>query len=365
MTRRHMLIGGGGLAALGAGAAGVLVTQSRAASDYTEAMERMRAALAANPEASEFVRYATLAPNGHNTQPWKFRVEPGRITLLPDFARRTPVVDPDDHHLFVSLGCAAENLALASAARGQGGDPVFEDAGEGSIALSHRPSPPRTSDLFDAIPVRQSTRADYDGRELEPAALRALAAAAAGPGVDVALITDRPQMERVRDLVVAGNSTQMADAAFLRELKSWLRFNPRQALRTGDGLYSVASGNPALPDWLGPLAFDRLVTAKSENDKYARQIRSSAGIAVFVGAREDRAHWVAVGRACQRFALQATALGLKHAYINQPIEVPALRPELAGLIGLPGRRPDIVMRFGYGPLLPYSPRRPVSAVIAA
>ena len=34
-------------------------------------------------------------------------------------------------------------------------------------------------------------------------------------------------------------------------------------------------------------------------------------------------HWIEVGRACQRFALQATALGLKCAFINQPVEVPA------------------------------------------
>jgi hypothetical protein len=69
------------------------------------------------------------------------------------------------------------------------------------------------------------------------------------------------------------------------------------------------------------------------------------------------------GRACQRFALQATALGLKHAFINQPVEVAALRPQLASLLGMPGRRPDIVMRFGYGPTLPFSPRRPVEAVL--
>jgi hypothetical protein len=62
--------------------------------------------------------------------------------------------------------------------------------------------------------------------------------------------------------------------------------------------------------------------------------------------------------------LQATALGMKHAFINQPVEVPSLRPDLAGLIGLPGRRPDIVMRFGYGPALPFSTRRPVEAVLA-
>jgi len=86
---------------------------------------------------------------------------------------------------------------------------------------------------------------------------------------------------------------------------------------------------------------------------------------VFVGQQDDREHWMRAGRACQRFALQATVLGLKCAFVNQPVEVAALRPELAALVGLPGRRPDIVLRFGYGPTLPYAPRRPVDAVIRA
>jgi len=74
--------------------------------------------------------------------------------------------------------------------------------------------------------------------------------------------------------------------------------------------------------------------------------------------------WVRAGRACQRFALQATALGLKLAFMNQPVEVASLRPELASLVGTPGRRPDIVMRFGYGPAMPFSARRPMAAVLA-
>jgi hypothetical protein len=31
---------------------------------------------------------------------------------------------------------------------------------------------------------------------------------------------------------------------------------------------------------------------------------------------------------------------------------------------MPGRRPDLVLRFGYGPTMPYSPRRPVKAILA-
>ncbi|PZO02205.1 MAG: Tat pathway signal protein, partial [Alphaproteobacteria bacterium] len=182
-------------------------------------------------------------------------------------------------------------------------------------------------------------------------------------GVDVILITDRPQIARVRDLVIQGNTAQLADAAFVRELKSWIRFNPRQALKTGDGLFSVASGNPPLPTWLGSAMFDATFKPKAENDRYAGQLDTSAGVAVFVGEREDKDHWTRVGRSSQRFALQATALGLKCAYTNQPVEVGSLRPELASLIGLTGRRPDLVMRFGNGPTLPFSARKPLATVI--
>ena len=91
---------------------------------------------------------------------------------------------------------------------------------------------------------------------------------------------------------------------------------------------------------------------------------AAAGVAVFVSQRSDKDHWVRAGRACQRFALQATALGIKVAFVNQPVEVASLRPELANLVGMPGRRPDLVMRFGFGPTLPFSARRPVAAVLA-
>lgn len=364
MSRRHILIGGGSLAVV-AGTAAVGMRQTGSSSHYAETAQAMRATLAARSSDRDLIRYATLAPNSHNTQAWRFAVAPGRITILPDFTRRTPIVDPDDHHLFVSLGCAAENLSLAAAARGIPGDLVFDETSGGSLVFTYRQATVQASPLFEAIPRRQSTRAEYDGRLVSPADLKTLMAAASLPGVDTIMVTDRPQMDRIRDLVIAGNSAQLADPAFMRELKSWLRFSPRYALETGDGLYAAASGNPKLPQWLGQRAFDLVFTAKGENDKYARHLNSSAGIVVFSGQRDDREHWVQAGRACQRFALQATALGLKHAFINQPVEVSALRPELAALVGLSGRRPDIVMRFGYGPLLPFSPRRPVEAVMVS
>jgi nitroreductase len=359
-----MLLGGAGVALAGAGAAVLTLRDMGSMEEYLASVARTRSVLKDRPEARDLIRYATLAANSHNTQPWRFKVMPNAISILPDLTRRLPAVDPDDHHLFASLGCAAENLSIAAGATGKGGELRFDPADAGAVSLALGNSMMGERILFDAIPERQSTRGDYDGRPVSARDLAALANSSAIPGVDLVLITERQEINRVRDLVIAGNSTQMADPAFMRELKTWLRFSPRQAMETGDGLFSATTGNPTLPAWLGPLLLDFVFKAQAENDKYVRQIASSAGIAVFVAEKNDPEHWVLAGRACQRFSLQATALGMKHAYLNQPVEVQSLRPDLAALIGMTGRRPDIVMRFGYGPALPFSARRPVDAVLA-
>ena len=358
-TRRDFLWGGGMLALAGAGATFATLQNMGGLDAYEAAVAATRAALRQDPEIGALLRYATLAPSGHNTQPWQFRVDGNRISISPDLTRRTPIVDPDNHHLFASLGCAAENLALSCGARGRPADLSFDPYDGGSVQCLLGAGPLRASSLFDAIPKRQSSRNIYDGKPVSNTDLRALTDAAAMPGVDLILITDRPVISQVRDLVIAGNTTQMSDPAFVRELRSWMRFSPNQALQAGDGLFTATTGNPILPEWLGPLSFDLAFKAQAENDKYASQIASSPGIAVFVGQKADPEHWILAGRAAQRFALQATALGLKHAFINQPVEAARQRPELATLVGLRGRRPDLVLRYGYGPIMPYSARRPV------
>jgi hypothetical protein len=314
--------------------------------------------------ARELVRYATLAPSSHNTQCWKFALEgTGQaIRIQPDLARLCPAVDPDQHHVFVSLGCATENLTQAALAHGLKGDVAFDPA-TNAIRVSLSPTAAQSSDLFKAIPQRQNTRGDYDAKPLTQAELALLQRAGSSDSVQLLLLTEQTAMAQVLDYVVQGNTAQMADPAFVTELKTWIRFNGPDAVRTRDGLYSAASGNPTVPTWIGERLFDWFYTPKSENDKYARQVRSSAGIAVFVGQKVDKAHWVEVGRCYERFALQATALGIRNALLNQPVEVSALRPQFASALGLGSQRPDLVVRFGRGPTLPRSLRRPVAAVL--
>lgn len=366
MTRRQVVVGVAAVAVAGGVGAGVYVERERRSMGaYEEAADALRVPLAADvSDRRDLIRYATLAANSHNTQPWKFRIGTNGIDVLPDLSRRTPVVDTDDHHLFCTLGCATENLVLAAAARGLAGIAAFMAEGDGGVRVSLDPTAPHESPAFKAIPGRGVSRAVYDGKALPADTVAALEAAARSEAVDVVMITEPARIETILGLVVDGNNDQFTDAAFMAELKRWIRFDASEAIASGDGLFTGCTGNPSIPPWLGRLIFRFVASPKAEAGKYAAQIRSSAGIMILVAKTADPAHWVECGRSYQRFALAATTLGLRHAFINQAVEVPSVREKLAAELGMAGRRPDLIVRFGNGPAMPKSLRRPVSAVVA-
>ena len=369
MNRRKLLIGA---AAVGvvvpAGIGGLALWARQDIDTWRDAVAAIRRPLGPGPSGraalTELVRCATLAANSHNTQAWRFALGNSAITIVPDFARRTLVVDPDDHHLFASLGAAAENIVQAAPVFGLAAKPRFDPGGDGRIVIDLIAGDSATPAMAAAIVKRQCTRAVYDGRAVAAADLRSLAAAGRGDGVDVVLLTERPAIDAVAALIIDGNTRQLRETAFRSELQHWLRFSYAAALSTGDGLFALTSGNPALPDPVGRMLFDVAVSADSENSKCLAQIASSAGLAVFVSERNDRPHWIASGRAYQRFALQATALGIKHAFLNQAVEVPQVRARLAEQLALGERRPDLIVRFGYAEAMPFSLRRPASVVLA-
>jgi hypothetical protein len=368
VNRRSLLTGGVAAGVVALGGAGLVLWARDGIGAWREAGETIRRPLApglsGKDALQELVRFATLAANSHNTQAWRFALGEGVITILPDFTRRTPIVDPDDHHLFASIGAAVENIVQAAPILGLSAEPRFDPDGDGRVVVALRAGETVTTPIAAAIPKRQCTRGLYDGRAVPDADLRTLAGAGSDLGVELLFLTERPAIDALAALIIDGNTRQMGDPAFIDELKHWLRFSYADAVSTGDGLFAAASGNPALPTPVGRVLFGLVTSAASENKKYLAQIASSPGLAIFVSAQNDKAHWVAAGRAYQRFALQATALGIRHAFLNQAVEVPEVRQRLAEHLALGGRRPDLIVRFGYGAEMPRSLRRPVADVLA-
>jgi len=93
-------------------------------------------------------------------------------------------------------------------------------------------------------------------------------------------------------------------------------------------------GSPDVPDGSASCSCALAFSAKRQNRKDLRYIRGSAAIAVFCSEADDKPHWIEAGRCYERLALQIAALDLRTAFINQPVEVPALRHQFAGFLGI-------------------------------
>ena len=312
----------------------------------------------------ECIRYAVLAPSGHNTQPWTFSVEGSSVEIRADRTRAMPVGDPQDRELAIGLGCATEHLAIA--ARHAGFRPivaVHPEGERGCVRVTLEQGAVESDELFAAIPERHTNRRAYDGRPIPEHDLRALAAIVGEDGVRVTFLRAREDIERIVRLVARGNDIQLNHKPFMDELISWIRFSRRSIEAHRDGLTSRAVGRPAVPDWFGRLLMRRWFTPPRQTRLDAKLIRSASAIMVVSSARNDERAWVQVGRAFDRILLEQTVRGIRSAHLNQNWQRPEMAAGLHEAVDLHGQHPQLVLRLGYAEPLPHSPRRPLDHVL--
>lgn len=72
--------------------------------------------------------------------------------------------------------------------------------------------------------------------------------------------------------------------------------------------------------------------------------------------------WLAAGQTLEKMLLSARAEEVWASFFNQPIEIPVLRTELRGILEWKDF-PQMVLRMGYGPEVPPTPRRRVEEVL--
>ncbi len=239
----------------------------------------------------ELIQKAIKAPSGHNTQPWKFKTDKNSITIYPDYDRILPVVDADNHALFISLGCALENLVIAAqhSAFKTNITCYTEQAGNESIVVQLTPSPVKEDGLlFDFIDMRQVTRNTYNGNPIPNNDLEKLKVASLQEDVQTILLTDEKDIKPVIDLVKEGNRLQFSNPSFIAELIKWIRFNKKTAMKTGDGLYGAATGNPSVPTWFGKLFMKLSANPGKEANKWVGLIKSSSAMMIFIAERNDK-----------------------------------------------------------------------------
>lgn len=318
---------------------------------------------AQNSDFFKMISYATKAPSGHNTQPWLFELYDDKIVISPDFTKVLPVVDADNRELFMSLGCAAENLCLAASALQYDTEVKVDSIGNISVRL--RKSIHITPDvLFEQIEKRQTNRARYDSKPIPEEIIgRILQQVQTSENKIYAWAKNTSEFKQLTHFVLQGNILQMNDNAFKEELFSWIRFNKKHSEITNDGISYAVMGAPNLPKPITEFFVKSALNAKSQNKTDLKKINSSSHLLLLTGQENNIASWVTTGRALQRLLLILAQNNIAVAYLNQPCEDRKLSTEMQTILSINGQIPQILLRIGYAETMPYSKRKAISEVI--
>ncbi|MGM0378029.1 MAG: Acg family FMN-binding oxidoreductase [Bacteroidota bacterium] len=309
------------------------------------------------------IEQATKAPSGHNTQPWLFKTGKESIEIHPNFQRALKIVDPDHRELFISLGCALENLCLAASAKGYNYETAISEEGIITTHLSKNDAS-KESPLFQQIPVRQTNREAYNSQMIDAETLEQLRSIECFPGINFHFFKNgEAEFEKIKNFVTRGNILQMQDKNFTDELISWMRLNKKQSLATRDGLSYAVFGAPSLPAFISKPIIRSALTPDKQNKGDIKKIRSSSHFVLFTTQYDTRTEWINLGRTLQRFLLQSTKHGIAHAYMNQPCELKELAEEMKASLNFDNEQPAILLRTGYAEKAPYSLRKGVEEVI--
>lgn len=311
------------------------------------------------------LNYAVLAPSGHNTQPWLFRLGSDYIDVLADRTRRLKVVDPRDRELIISCAAATETFALAAQKFGFEATVTTLPDGSASdtVAQVHlrgtcAQAPPRAA--LDAIVNRRTTRASFGPDSLPTDLRRACITAAADTGTSVLFVEDAAAREAIADLVAEGDRIQFGDPEFRKELGAWIR--TRNADRR-DGMSGAAFGMPDMLSGLGSLMIRTFDIGGTTASRDARKIREGSPVlAILATPKDGPSDWVAAGRALVQVLTTLSANGWTASYLNQPIEVSDLRPQLTTTLGT-SEHPQLLLRIGQADLPPPAVRRSITEVL--
>ncbi|MGB5081581.1 MAG: hypothetical protein WBO23_12660 [Burkholderiales bacterium] len=302
------------------------------------------------------LRYAILAPSNRNTQPWLFAVGRDQITIHADFSRWQQVADSHKRELYISLGCALENLLVALEHFGIGyvvtrAPGAEDDSIAVQIAILDRPvvSPVRSAGLFRAITRRHTHHGRYQRRAIRASVLRKLMDCKAEHDLNLLLTPDATIKWAVDRLMLEGDARAFSSARYREELAECI----------GGGSF----GGP----WLLSLAQQFAVAHLGVSRAVARgdhaALMSSPVFGLISGRSASDEARIKAGQLLERLYLAATSLGLFLQPISQLLEIESVRLKFARLFRA-GGVPLMPFRLGYAGTAGHrTPRRALAEVL--
>jgi nitroreductase len=319
------------------------------------------------PDFTSAVELARLAPSIHNTQPWHFRVEGETLVLSRDPQRRLASVDPTGRQQVISCGAALHLAAVDLHI--QGFDAVVEEPArprrDNDLAVL-RPVAGRvvsTRDVteWQAARTRHTQREPFADRGVEPAIVAQLRATAEAQGAWVRVV-GAEDLPSLAVLLSRADEIERDDPAYRAELAQWTQ----RPTDSPDGLPAEAT-----PDLTGRGSTVRLRDFVLADPTDAHQGAVAVAdpppaehpLTMVLGTESDGVvDWLRAGRALMALWLRATVDGVQASLLGQVVDLDWSRARLGAVLGVVGH-PQLVLRLGYGPVGPDTPRRAVSEVL--
>ncbi|MGP4083886.1 Acg family FMN-binding oxidoreductase [Streptomyces sp. KR55] len=312
------------------------------------------------------VHDAAAAPSMHNAQPWRFRYFQGSRTfhVRADLDRVMPHSDPDTRGLHLGCGAALLNLRVA----------VVDGGWYPAVRLLPDPADPALlatvqltgaaigeSDLaalYSAIHQRHSSRFPFEETEIPQAVRTALSDAARREGAMLTFPTDW-HLQEVLELVQEAEARNITDRGSDQDLEQWTHIDAPSVGTAPDGVPAYAFG-PRKRGGKAPMrdfAGTRPVAGRAAAD-----FEGSTQLALLSTSNDRPGDWLRAGQAMERVLLLATVEGLSSSFATQALEWTDLRWPLRDPVSGRGFT-QMVLRLGYGPKSPSTPRRPVPEVL--
>jgi hypothetical protein len=374
--RRRFLIAAGGaaLALTGSGAVfSVSRTPARALQPWRDAE-----APVADGRLDAF-RYAILAPNPHNRQPWLIELIGSDSAIIRcDLKRRLPETDPFDRQILIGFGCFLELARIAATSRGLRMDiRAFPDgAPEVTERLDHRPiakvhfardSAASVDPYFKDILSRRSAKVPFDLARPIPA--QTLYSVGQG-GVTTSVAPDL--VSKLRGLTwdawmieALTPRTHKESVDLMRIGKSEIDANP-DGIALGGTIMEVLALTGQISR--ASLADPTSSAFKAGIDKYRLIMATAMGYAWIATPGNSRRDQLEAGRRYVRMNLAATAAGLSVHPISQALqefpEMRSSREAVKSLLAVPeGSTLQMLARLGYAAPEPPAPRWPLDSRI--
>jgi nitroreductase len=307
-------------------------------------------------DLKEALYYASLAPNGHNTQMWKAGVSPDQktIRIYIDSSRLLPAVDPEGRESLISAGAFLENLRQALDAFGfrftvkiAGDVRIGENPLAAEITITGKSGDSVNRAALARMEQRHTEKRKFLPQPLDPAAVSAVLAAAQNR----ALFFPRGSKEFgfIREQTLAANEIQAASPAAREELALWLRFSDNEAAEKADGLPAEQLGLKGLVKILYYAVTDREKAASAQFGKTAvklvrRNLDHCEGFFIITG-ENSAGDYITTGMAMEALWLKAAETGIALQPLSQALEEAVVRDRInAEFPGLPFQ---MIIRAGY------------------